>query len=97
VDHETRVALVDAHAEGVGRDHDAPLVVHEQVLVGAALGARQLAVVDRDRFARFFQDAVHFLGRLDGGRVDDADAFGLGHQAPRLGNFWSGLVTCTTL
>jgi hypothetical protein len=58
VDHEAGVRLVDAHAEGVGRDHHAPLVVHEQVLVGLALGGRQLAVVDGDGFALLLQQLV---------------------------------------
>ena len=45
VDDEAHVGLVDAHAEGDGRDHDVHLVAQERVLDPRALGRRQTRVV----------------------------------------------------
>ena len=51
VDDEAQVGLVDAEAEGVGRDHQlgaAGLAAHERVLHARALGRGQPAVIDAD-------------------------------------------------
>ena len=49
VDDEARVALVDAHAEGLGRDHDAVPTVHEGVLSDVADLGMELPVVQPNR------------------------------------------------
>nr|GEU28580.1 hypothetical protein [Tanacetum cinerariifolium] len=84
VDHEARVGLVDAHAEGIGGHHHAALAAHEQVLVLAAFGRAQLAVVQRHALPRLVQLRMQFFRRLDGGRVHDAHAGRLAHQLQRL-------------
>ena len=67
------VGLVDAHAEGGGRDHDeAPGPVHELGLRGCAVGCAHLAVIADDWDARACQRVAHLIDRRGRGAVDDA-------------------------
>ena len=75
VDDVADVALVDAHAEGVGGDDDLEPVVGEGVLHGPAHVVAQAGMVAAGPDApprQFFIDAVHFLARR---RIDDAAVF----------------------
>ena len=70
---EPDVRMVDAHAEGVGRDHDSLLAELKGVL---RLGAAKIAlarVVERHLELRF-QGAGHTLGFGARGAVDDGPA-----------------------
>ena len=80
VDDEARVGLVDAEAEGVGRDHDARLAAHERILLRVALRRAQLAVIEHGADSGLDQRGVHRGRRLHRRRVDDARA--LARRAP---------------
>ena len=72
VHHEAHVALVDAHAEGDGGDHDQDVVAGEGVLHAAALVRGQAGVVGGGRHAGRREPAGHFFGAFAAEAVDDA-------------------------
>ena len=72
VNDERNIGLVDAHAEGVGRDHDGLAVVQEVVLIGEALLGVETGVVARCGQAAAQQHVAHLLDRLARRAVDDA-------------------------
>ncbi len=76
VHDEAHVALVDAHAEGDGGDHDEDVVAGEGVLDAAALVGGQAGVVGGGRHAGRRELAGHFFGALAAEAVDDAGLAG---------------------
>ena len=83
VQDQPHVGLVDAHAEGVGGDHDPQLAVDEaplQVLLG--LG-RNLAVKGGRGVSLVPQEGSQFLGLAAAGAVDDGASGGIGRQVVR--------------
>ena len=77
--HKTDVLLVDAHAEGVGREHDVALRTHEAFLHRAALLRRELAVVDERVDPGTLELRVQRLEVADQRRIDDARAVDRAH------------------
>ena len=70
--YKGHVGLVDAHAEGVGRDHDGLAVIEEIVLIGEAFLGVESGVVARGRQAAAQQHIAHLFDRLARRAVDDA-------------------------
>ena len=83
VEDEARVGLVDAEAEGVGRDHDARAAGHEVVLARLALARAELAVIEHGVDAGVAQRGVHGLGGLHRRGVDEAGAVARRDQRQR--------------
>ena len=84
VDDEAHVGLVDAHAEGVGRDHH-PHAARDPLLLSLRpLGMAQPAVVGRGRDALLPQQIGDLLRRLARAHVDDARARDVVHEAQQL-------------
>ena len=79
VHDQPHVALVDAHAERVGRHHDAHLVAHPGVLHLGALFVAEAGVIGARRHARLAQRRGHLRRLLARGGVDDR------RRAARLG------------
>jgi hypothetical protein len=78
VDHETEVALVEAHAERRGGDEGLDLVVQESLFGGGTFGRVGLARVRRHVEAGGAQVVGHLGRGGDGQGVDDARAGELG-------------------
>ena len=74
MDDVADVRLVDAHAEGVRRDHNRPPVELEVVLIAPPLLLVQSRVVARGRDARVLQRLADALDRGARRAVDDAAA-----------------------
>ena len=72
VGDEAHVGLVDAHAEGDGRDHDDAVLAQEAVLVAAAHAGVQPGVVGQRGEALVGQPGGGFLDLLARLAVDDA-------------------------
>ena len=72
VDDEAHVALVDAHAEGVGGHHDLHPVVLEVLLAGTAFLVRKPRVVASGGEAVLPEPLADLLHILAGGAVNDA-------------------------
>ena len=66
------VRLVDAHAEGVRRDHDGRAVAEERLLIGLPFLRLQSRVIARGREALGAQHAADGLHALARGAVDNA-------------------------
>ena len=71
VDHQGDVGLVDAHAEGVGGDHNGLPVVEEILLIGLALLVGEAGVVAGGGEALPAEELADLLHGLPGGAVDD--------------------------
>ncbi len=68
---EPHVGFVDAHAERIGRHHDAHLTAEPILLPRRTLGMTQTAVVGRRRNTGITQRRGQLLGALARPHVDD--------------------------
>jgi hypothetical protein len=70
--HEAHIRLVDAHAEGHGRDHHDPVLLQEDILVAGARLRIHARVVGERVVARILQRGGEALRGVAGRAIDDA-------------------------